>query len=187
MRSTTGFVALLALAMARLPRPRSYGETTAYGRHWIAITGKPLPASMMFERGGNAVDAACAWSRRRHMFDSFSWGGEVQALVFDPRSGKVTGVNALGAAPTGATPEFFLAKGMPFPPEFGPLAAVTPGAAGGLMVMLAEFGKLSLAEVLAPAIDMADGYPIEMEATAQIGARKADPVAVLEGTVAACG
>ena len=61
---------------------------------------------------------------------------------------------------------------MPFPPEFGPLAAVTPGAPGGLMVMLAEFGRLSLAEVLAPAIDMADGYPIEMEVTAQIEREK---------------
>ena len=61
---------------------------------------------------------------------------------------------------------------MPFPPEFGPLAAVTPGAPGGLMVMLAEFGKLSLAEVLAPAIDMADGYPIEMEIAAQIEREK---------------
>ena len=52
---------------------------------------------------------------------------------------------------------------MPYPPEYGPLAAVTPGTPGGIMVMLAEFGKLSLAEVLAPAIEMADGYPIEQQ------------------------
>jgi len=50
---------------------------------------------------------------------------------------------------------------MPYPPEYGPLAAVTPGTPGGLLVMLAEFGTLSLAEVLAPAIEMAAGYPIE--------------------------
>jgi gamma-glutamyltranspeptidase / glutathione hydrolase len=62
-------------------------------------------------------------------------------------------------APTGATPEFFRAKGMKYPPEYGPLAAVTPGTPGGLMTMLAEYGTLSLAEVLAPAIEMADGYP----------------------------
>ncbi len=52
---------------------------------------------------------------------------------------------------------------MPYPPEYGPLAAVTPGTPGGIMVMLAEYGKLSLAEVLAPAIDMADGYPVEQQ------------------------
>jgi gamma-glutamyltranspeptidase/glutathione hydrolase len=93
-----------------------------------------------------------------------SWGGETQALIYNPHTGKVIGVNALGVAPTGATPEFFKSKGYEYPPEFGPLAAVTPGTPGGIMVMLAEFGKLSLAQVLAPAIEMADGYPIEAQA-----------------------
>jgi gamma-glutamyltranspeptidase/glutathione hydrolase len=50
---------------------------------------------------------------------------------------------------------------MEYPPEFGPLAAVTPGTPGGLLTMLAEYGRLSLEEVLEPAIHMADGYPIE--------------------------
>jgi gamma-glutamyltranspeptidase/glutathione hydrolase len=50
---------------------------------------------------------------------------------------------------------------MVYPPEYGPLAAVTPGTPGGLMVMLAEYGRLSLAEVLEPSMQMAEGYPIE--------------------------
>jgi len=95
--------------------------------------------------------------------DTLSWGGETQALIYNPNTGKVIGINALGVAPTGATPEFFHKQGMKFPPEFGPLAAVTPGTPGGLMTMLAEYGTLSLAEVLAPAIEMADGYPMEAE------------------------
>ena len=57
---------------------------------------------------------------------------------------------------------------MPYPPEYGPLAAVTPGTPGGLMTMLAEYGTLSLAEVLAPAIEMAEGYPIEAHAVEAI-------------------
>src|SRR5690606_41176470 len=56
---------------------------------------------------------------------------------------------------------FFHEKGMPYPPEYGPLAAVTPGTPGGLMVMLASYGTMSLAEVLGPAMEMARGYPIE--------------------------
>jgi gamma-glutamyltranspeptidase/glutathione hydrolase len=52
---------------------------------------------------------------------------------------------------------------MKYPPQYGVLAAVTPGTPGGILVMLAEYGKLSLAEVLAPAIEMADGYPIEAQ------------------------
>src|SRR5690606_20108190 len=111
---------------------------------------------------GNAVDAACAMlAATSTMWDTLGWGGETQALIFDPREQKVIGINALGVAPSGATVEFFREKGMVYPPEYGPLAAVTPGTPGGLMVMLARYGTLSLEEVLEPAMQMADGYPIE--------------------------
>jgi gamma-glutamyltranspeptidase/glutathione hydrolase len=95
------------------------------------------------------------------MYDGLGWGGETQALIFNPMTKKIVGINALGVAPTGATPSFFREREMEFPPAYGPLAAVTPGTPGGLMVMLAEYGTLSLKEVLAPAIQMANGYPIE--------------------------
>ncbi|MDD5565197.1 MAG: gamma-glutamyltransferase [Thermoanaerobaculaceae bacterium] len=139
-----------------------------HGMHWMAITGKPLSATvgaMIFDRGGNAVDAAVAMiAAGCTMWDTLSWGGETQALIYDPHTRKVIGIDALGVAPTGATPEFFKAKGMKVPPEYGPLAAVTPGTPGGIMVMLAEYGTMSLKQVLAPAIEMADGYPIEAQA-----------------------
>jgi len=138
-----------------------------HGKHWVAITGKPLAATagaMIFTRGGNAVDAACAMlAATTTMWDTLGWGGETQALIYNPHTGKVQGIDALGVAPTGATAEFFRSKGMAYPPEYGPLAAVTPGTPGGLMVMLAEYGTLSLAQVLAPAMQMAEGYPIEKE------------------------
>ena len=103
------------------------------------------------------------------MWDVLSWGGETQALIFHPGEQRVIGVNALGVAPTGATPEFFKEHGHErFPPETGPLSAVTPGTPGGLMTMLAEWGKLSLREVLAPAMEMAEGYPIEADAVRRI-------------------
>jgi gamma-glutamyltranspeptidase/glutathione hydrolase len=119
---------------------------------------------MIFQKGGNAVDAAAAMiAATCTMWDTLSWGGETQALIFNPHTGKVIGINALGVAPTGATPEFFRSKGMAYPPEYGPLAAVTPGTPGGIMVMLAEYGKLSLADVLAPSVEMADGYAVEQQ------------------------
>ena len=136
-----------------------------HGKHWVAITGKPLGATagaMIFQKGGNAVDAACAMlGAVCTMYDVLSWGGETQALIYNPVTKKVIAVNALGVAPTGATAEFYREKGMKYPPEYGPLAAVTPGTPGGLMVMLAEFGSLNLKDVLAPSIQMAEGYPIE--------------------------
>lgn len=138
-----------------------------HGKHWMAITGKPLAAtagSMMFQKGGNAVDAACAMlAATCTMWDVLSWGGETQALIYNPKTGKVIGINACGIAPTGATVQFFKNKGMNYPPEFGPLAAVTPGTPGGLCHMLAEFGTMSLKDVLAPAMQLADGYPIEAQ------------------------
>ena len=138
-----------------------------HGMHWMAITGKPLAATagaMIFDRGGNAVDAACAMlAATCTMWDVLSWGGETQALIYNPNTKKVIGINALGVAPTGATSEFFRNKGMKYPPEYGPLAAVTPGTPGGLMTMLAEYGTMSLKEVLAPAMQMAAGYPMEAQ------------------------
>jgi gamma-glutamyltranspeptidase/glutathione hydrolase len=143
----------------------------------MAITGKPLAATagaMMFQKGGNAVDSAAAMlAATCTMWDTLSWGGETQALIYNPKTKKVIGLNALGVAPSGATAAFFTSKGMSHPPEYGPLAAVTPGTPGGLMTMLAEYGTLSLKEVLAPSIEMADGYAIEAEITNRIENEKA--------------
>lgn len=138
-----------------------------HGRHWMAVTGKPLAATagaMIFSKGGNAVDASCAMlAATCTMWDVLSWGGETQALIYNPKTKKVIAINALGVAPTGATADFFKGKGMKYPPEFGPLAAVTPGTPGGLLTMLAEWGTMSLKDVLAPAMQMAEGYPIEAQ------------------------
>jgi gamma-glutamyltranspeptidase/glutathione hydrolase len=144
-----------------------------HGSHWMAVTGKPLAATAgakIFERGGNAVDAAAAMiAATCTMWDTLSWGGETQALIYNPVTKKVIGIDALGVAPTGATADFFKLKGLKYPPEYGPLAAVTPGTPGGILVMEAEYGKLSLKEILQPAIEMADGYAIEGELVRVIG------------------
>lgn len=138
-----------------------------HGKHWMAITGKPLAATagaQLFQQGGNAVDAACAMlGATCTMWDVLSWGGETQALIYHPELKKVIAINALGVAPTGATVDFFQSKGYEFPPEYGPLAAVTPGTPGGLCYMLAKYGTKSLKEVLQPSIQMAAGYPIEAQ------------------------
>lgn len=138
-----------------------------HGKNWMAITGKPLAATagaMIFTKGGNAIDASCAMlASTCTMWDVLSWGGETQALIYNPKTKKVIAINALGVAPTGATADFYKSKGYNYPPEFGPLAATTPGTPGGLLTMLAEYGTMSLKEVLAPAMQLAEGYPIEAQ------------------------
>ena len=92
-----------------------------HGQHWMAITGKPLAATagaMIFHQGGNAVDAAVAMlAATCTMWDVLSWGGETQALIYNPRTRQVVGVNGLGVAPTRATPEYLTSRTMRFPPE----------------------------------------------------------------------
>lgn len=169
IRFFLGSIVLMTGANAAQPQT---DKPVLHGRHWVAITGKPLGATAgarMFQQGGNAVDAACAMlGVVCTMFDDVGWGGETQALIYNPHTGKVIGINALGVAPTGATPEFFAEKKYKYPPAEGPLAAVTPGNPGGLMVMLAEFGTLSLEQVLQPAIELADGYPIDADLVRKI-------------------
>ena len=172
-----GGLALVAAVRPLLAQEaRETHKPGLHGAHWVAITGKPLSATagaLIFAKGGNAVDAACAMlAAGATMWDTLSWGGETQALIHDPRTGKVRAINALGVAPTGATPEFFRSRGMRGPPDFGPLAAVTPGTPGGLMVMLAEFGTMSLEQVLEPAMQMANGYPMEQTQAVNIEGNK---------------
>jgi gamma-glutamyltranspeptidase/glutathione hydrolase len=169
-------LATLVLLPLSLAAAGATQKPMIYGQEWLAITGKPLAATAgarIFEQGGNAIDSACAMlAATSTMFDVLSWGGETQALIYHPGKKKVIAINALGVAPTGATPAFFKAKGYEQPPEYGPLAAVTPGTPGGLLVMLAEYGTMSLAQVLAPAMRLAAGYPMEAQTADSIERQK---------------
>ena len=170
------FLLVLLIFAFQLNLNAQTNKPILHGKHWIAITGKPLGATsgaMIFSKGGNAVDAACAMvASTATMWDVLGWGGETQALIYHPKLKKVIGINALGVAPSGATPKYYREKGFSIPPRFGPLAAVTPGTPAGIMVMLAEYGTMSLEEILAPAMEMALGYPIEAQAANSIERNK---------------
>ena len=169
-------IILLLIFLINCAQAQNTNKPILHGKHWIAITGKPLGATagaMIFNKGGNAVDAACAMvAATATMWDVLGWGGETQALIYHPKLKKVIGINALGVAPSGATPEFYKEKGYSIPPKYGPLSAVTPGTPAGIMVMLAEYGTMSLEEILQPSIEMAKGYPIEAQAANSIERNK---------------
>ena len=169
-------IILLLIFLINYAQAQNTNKPILHGKHWIAITGKPLGATagaMIFNKGGNAVDAACAMvAATATMWDVLGWGGETQALIYHPKLKKVIGINALGVAPSGATPEFYKEKGYSIPPKYGPLSAVTPGTPAGIMVMLAEYGTMSLEQILQPSIEMAKGYPIEAQAANSIERNK---------------
>ncbi|MBM3444686.1 MAG: gamma-glutamyltransferase family protein [Bacteroidetes bacterium] len=168
--------ALACLLAATTVNAQQTQKPPLHGKHWMAITGKPLAATAgatLFNKGGNAVDAACAMlAATCTMWDVLSWGGETQTILYNPKTKQVISINAMGVAPTGATPEFFKSKGYNFPPEYGPLAATTPGTPGGLCYMLAEYGTKSLKEVLSPAMELAAGYPIDAQTANSIERQK---------------
>ena len=92
----------------------AWSALDCHHRETLAATA----GAQIFSQGGNAIDAACAMlAATCTMHDALSWGGETQALIFDPREKKVVGINALGVAPTGATADFFHPnKGFDIPP-----------------------------------------------------------------------
>jgi gamma-glutamyltranspeptidase / glutathione hydrolase len=160
-------LSLTAFSQSFNARPGGTQKPPLHGKNWMAITGKPMAATagaMIFTKGGNAVDASCAMlAATCTMWDVLSWGGETQALIYHPKTGKVIAINGMGVAPTGATVEFFKSKGMKYPPQYGPLAATTPGTPGALCTMLAEYGTMSLKDILTPIIQMAEGYAIDAQ------------------------
>jgi len=175
MRQTMFFFFLLIFVSVSGQKTQ---KPVIHGKNWMAITGKPLAATAgatIFNQGGNAVDASCAMlAATCTMWDVLAWGGETQALIYNPKTKKVIAINALGMAPTGATPEFYKGKGYKYPPQYGPLAAVTPGTPGGLCYMLAEYGTMSLEQVIKPAMQLAMGYPIDIETANSIERNKGE-------------
>src|SRR5438552_17248020 len=109
-RRTRFAMVFVMIALGLLASPLEAVRTQKpplHARHWVAITGKPLSAeagAMMFQKGGNAVDAACAMlAAVTTMWDVLAWGGETQALIYHPGLREVIGIDALGVAPSGGT------------------------------------------------------------------------------------
>ncbi len=110
--------------------------------------------------GGNAFDAgvAAVLAAAVNEISHFGLGGEAPAIVFQAGNGKVTVVSGQGPAPGAARPAHFAAAGVV--PGNGPNGGTVPAVVDAMALTLQHFGTMSLAEVLAPAIELADGFPM---------------------------
>ena len=127
--------------------------------HWIATAA----GMKMLEAGGNAFDAAVATGLVLQVVEPHlnGPGGDLPALIYSARTGKTEVICAQGPTPAGATLEHYRAEGLGMIPDDGLLATVIPGAFDGWMTMLRDHGRLSLREVLEPAIWYAEhGHPV---------------------------
>ncbi|MHB9108265.1 MAG: gamma-glutamyltransferase family protein [Armatimonadota bacterium] len=136
------------------------------GRTGVIAAGHHLAISAglkMFALGGNAVDAGVAAGLALAVLKPHEngLGGECPILIYSPSEGKVVAVNGQGTAPKAATLEWFREHGMALIPGDGLLAATVPAMFGAYAAALARYGRLTLGEVLAPAIALAgEGYPV---------------------------
>jgi gamma-glutamyltranspeptidase/glutathione hydrolase len=127
-----------------------------------SVLASQVGASIL-ERGGNAIDAAVAMNAMMGLVAPMNdgIGGDLFAIVYDAKSGKLYGLNASGWAPKGLTVEHLRAKGRTDMPARGIDAATVPGAVNGWEKLLTRFGKKRFADVLAPSIAYADaGFPV---------------------------
>jgi gamma-glutamyltranspeptidase / glutathione hydrolase len=117
----------------------------------------------ILEQGGNAIDAAVATNAMMGLVAPMNdgIGGDLFAIVYEAKTGKLYGLNASGWAPTGLTADYLLGKGITTMPLNGINSVTVPGAVDGWDKLLKKFGRLSLRDVLAPAIVYADsGFPV---------------------------
>ena len=164
-------VAVISLSVAR-PVADTF-RPVVRGKRGAVAAGHPLAAEAglrLLRQGGNATDAGCAAILAASVmeFSHFSFGGEVP-IIIKPSNGAVTVINGQGIAPQLATRQFFLdqakkgarEKGPSFIPSSGILPATVPGVLDAVVTALDRFGTKSLAEVMQPAIELADGFPID--------------------------
>ena len=134
---------------------RAERGVVAAGRTFSAEAGAKILSA-----GGNAIDAGVAtiFAAAVVEISHFGLGGEAPIIIYSARDKRVIVINGQGSAPKGASPALFAGKTVI--PGNGPLGATVPAAVDSASLALAKYGTKSLAEVLAPAIALADGFPM---------------------------
>jgi gamma-glutamyltranspeptidase/glutathione hydrolase len=147
------------------PNPRAT-RSVVMGRQGMIATSQPLASAaglQVLREGGNAVDAAVTAAAVLSVVEPTMTGigGDLFAIVFDPRAGKLAGLNASGRSGYAATPAEFGKRGLTAVPERGVLSITVPGVVDGWTELLAKHGTIPLARALRPAIEYArNGFPV---------------------------
>ncbi|MBW4698505.1 MAG: gamma-glutamyltransferase family protein [Aphanocapsa lilacina HA4352-LM1] len=177
LRSTLLFTALLVLsgatAAAALPGGDRGGthfstRSPVIAKNGMAATSHPLATQIaidVLKKGGSAVDAAIAANAALGLMEPTGngIGGDLFAIVWDPGARKLAGLNASGRSPLGLSYEQLKSAvgANPTIPIFGPLPVTVPGAVDGWFMLHGRYGKLPMAELLAPTVRYArEGVPV---------------------------
>ncbi len=150
------------------PVGESWSRSPVIAEHGMAATAHPLASQVavdIMKQGGNAVDAAIAANATLGLMEPTGngIGGDLFAIIWDPKTEELHGLNASGRSPMGRSLEQLQAAvgDAGSIPPLGHLPVTVPGAVDGWFEMHEKFGKLSMRKVLAPAIDYAEnGFPV---------------------------
>ena len=146
--------------------PMHQSRSVVVARNGMACTSDPratAAAIRILEQGGSAVDAAIAANAVLGVVEPMSCGigGDLYSIVWDSRSGELSGLNASGRSPAKLDRQVFTDKQLKEIPLYGPLSWSVPGCVAGWFDLHGKFGKLSMNQVLSPAISLAEnGFPV---------------------------
>jgi len=155
---------VVLMAVVSLPAQTTSWRPTLVAQHGMVAAGHPLAAEAgmrILKAGGNAIDAAMAtWAVQGEVEPGMTGlGADMFVLYYNAKTREVKFINGTGFAPHAATIDLYKSKGGI--PADGPLTIAVPGAVGGAVYAVQKYGTRPLAEVLAPAIEIADqGFPI---------------------------
>src|SRR5271156_4061380 len=159
-------LAMMLSVLQAHAQDRTQGRSMVISRRGVVSAENPLAAqagASVLAHGGNAVDAAVATNAVMGVVEPMmnGIGGDLFAIVYDAKSGKLYGLNASGWAPAGLSIEFLKSKGVTKMPQEGIQSVTVPGAVDGWSKLLARFGTKKFSGVLAPATYYArEGFPV---------------------------
>ncbi len=158
---STVAILLLSTTLSGQQHRSVRGEVRA--SHGVVAAGRTFTVdagARLMTAGGNAVDAGVAaiFAAAVTEISHFGLGGEAPIIIYSAREGKVVVINGQGPAPKAANPQLFAGKDVV--PGNGPLGATLPAAVDSAAIALAKYGTKSLGEVVQPAIELADGFPM---------------------------
>ena len=170
-RSVMLWLCIIAIGVAAEAADRPEGRMDAtrsvvYAKNGMVAAAHPVAVQIgvdILKRGGSAVDAAIAVNAALTFMEptSCGLGGDLFAMVWDPANQKLAGLNASGRAPAGLTRDKVPAAADGTIPEFTPYTWTVPGCVDGWFELHGRYGRLPMAEVLAPAIAAASaGVPV---------------------------
>lgn len=161
------FVSICSLYSADRLTGRMFAtRSEVIGQHGMVAASHPLAAQIgidILKKGGTAVDAAIAVNAALGLMEptGSGIGGDLFAIVWESKTGKIYGLNSSGPAPKKISLEYFKKKGMERVPHNGPLSWTVPGCVGGWFALHGKFGKLDMKTILEPAIGCAEnGFPM---------------------------